>query len=248
MSEINGILVVDKPKGMTSHDVVDFVRRHFNIEKAGHAGTLDPAVTGVLVVLIGKATKLSSQLTCGDKEYEATLTLGRKTDSGDAYGKILSEADTSKITEEGVRDVFKLFVGEIDQVPPMLSALRHKGKRLYELARKGKEVPREPRRVCIRELKIKKIEIPDVDFSVTCSKGTYIRKLCEDIGDKLGCGGYLSCLRRVRAGEFTLEKSVLIDKLKSLSKDELEKYIIVTPECFYRGPIDDNNGFPLARE
>lgn len=222
MSEINGILVVDKPGGMTSHDVVDFVRRHFNVEKAGHAGTLDPAVTGVLVILIGKATKLSLQLTSGDKEYEATLALGRKTDSGDAEGKTLSESDTAGITEEDLRRVFRSFEGEIDQVPPMLSALRYKGKRLYELARKGKEVRREPRKVRIRELRIKKIDMPNVDFFVACSKGTYIRKLCDDIGDKLGCGGYMLCLRRVRAGNFTLENSIAIEKLKSFSREELE--------------------------
>ena len=223
---MDGILVVDKPRGMTSHDVVDFIRRHFKIEKAGHAGTLDPAATGVLVILIGKATKLSSELTSGDKEYEATLTLGKKTDSGDAEGQVLSESDTSRITEEDVRGVFKSFEGEIEQVPPMVSALRYKGKRLYELARKGKEVPREPRKVHIKELRIKKVEIPNIDFSVACSKGTYIRKLCDDIGDKLGCGGYLFYLRRVRAGEFTLERSILVDSLKSFSRDELEKHLL----------------------
>ncbi len=219
-------MVVDKPAGMTSHDVVDFIRRHFKIEKAGHAGTLDPAATGVLVILIGKATKLSSGLTSGDKEYEATLTLGKRTDSGDAEGKVLSESDTAGITEEEIRQAFKSFEGEIEQVPPMVSALRHKGKRLYQLARKGKEVPREPRRVHIKELRIKRVEVPEVDFSVTCSKGTYIRKLCDDIGDKLGCGGHLSYLRRTRAGEFTLEKSVLLDKLKSLSRDDLERRLL----------------------
>ncbi len=226
MSEINGILVVDKPKGITSHDVVDFIRRHFKIEKAGHAGTLDPAATGVLVILIGKATKRSLELTGADKEYEAVLTLGRKTDSGDADGKVLFESDASGITEEDVRRVFKSFEGEIEQVPPMVSALRYKGERLYELARKGKEVPREPRKIHIKELRINKVEIPNIDFFVACSKGTYIRTLCEDIGDKLACGGYLSCLRRVRSGEFTLDKSVDIDKLKSFSRDELEKRLI----------------------
>ena len=187
---------------------------------------LNPAVTGVLVILIGKATKRSFELTSGDKEYEATLTLGRKTDSGDAEGKVLYESDASKITEEDVRHVFKSFEGEIEQVPPMVSALRYKGKRLYELARKGKEVPREPRKIHIKELRIKKVEIPNIDFSVVCSKGTYIRKLCDDIGDKLGCNGYMSYLRRVRAGEFTLDKSVDMDKLKSFSRDELEGYIL----------------------
>jgi len=223
---MNGILVVDKPGGMTSHDVVDFIRRHFKIEKAGHAGTLDPAATGVLVIMIGKATKRSSELTGEDKEYEATLTLGRKTHSGDAEGQVLFESDVSKITEEDVRRAFKSFEGEIKQIPPMVSALRYKGKRLYELARKGKEVPREPRKIHIKELRIKKIEVPNIDFFVACSKGTYIRKLCDDIGDKLGCGGFLSYLRRVRAGEFTLDKSVDMDKLKSFSIDELKERLI----------------------
>ena len=219
-------MVVDKPGGMTSHDVVDFIRRHFKIEKAGHAGTLDPAATGVLVIMIGKATKRSSELTGEDKEYEATLTLGRKTHSGDAEGQVLFESDVSKITEEDVRRAFKSFEGEIKQIPPMVSALRYKGKRLYELARKGKEVPREPRKIHIKELRIKKIEVPNIDFFVACSKGTYIRKLCDDIGDKLGCGGFLSYLRRVRAGEFTLDKSVDMDKLKSFSIDELKERLI----------------------
>jgi tRNA pseudouridine55 synthase len=226
LSEINGILIVDKPRGMTSHDVVDFIRRHFKIKKAGHAGTLDPAATGVLVILIGKATKRSLGLTGADKEYEAVLTLGRKTDSGDAEGKVLFESDVSKVTGEDVRRVFKSFEGEIEQVPPMVSALRYKGERLYELARKGKEVPREPRKIHIKEMRIKKAEIPNIDFSVTCSKGTYIRTLCEDIGDKLGCGGYLSYLRRVRSGGFTLDGSVDMDKLKSFSIDELKERLI----------------------
>lgn len=226
MSEIDGILIVDKPKGMTSHDVVDFIRGHFKIEKAGHAGTLDPAATGVLVMLIGKATKRSSELTGADKEYEAVLTLGRKTGTGDAEGKTLFESDVSMITEEDVRRVFKSFEGEIEQVPPMVSALRYKGERLYELARKGKEVPREPRKIHIKEIRINKVEIPNIDFFVACSKGTYIRTLCEDIGDRLACGGYLSSLRRVRSGEFTLDISVGIDKLKSFSRDELKERLI----------------------
>lgn len=218
---MDGILIVDKPQGMTSHDIVDFIRKNFDLEKVGHAGTLDPSVTGVLVILIGKATKLSAHLSAGDKDYEATLTLGKKTNSGDADGSVVYTGDFSQITEGQIRDVFKLFEGEIQQVPPMVSALRHKGKRLYELARQGKEVPRKPRTVQIKQLSIEKIEIPDIRFFVRCSKGTYIRKLCDDIGDKLGCGGYLSYLRRTRAGEFTLEKSVGINELKSFSKEAL---------------------------
>lgn len=223
---MDGILIVDKPNGMTSHDVVEFIRKNFGIKKVGHAGTLDPTVTGVLIILIGGATKLSSRFANDDKEYEAALILGKKTDSGDAEGKVLSVGDYSEITEVQIKDIFDAFKGKIEQVPPMISALRFKGKRLYELARRGREVPRKPRVVHIKELKIKNIDIPRIDFSVVCSKGTYIRKLCDDIGDKLGCGGYLSYLRRLRSGEFTIEKSISVEKLKSLSDGELEKYLL----------------------
>ena len=218
--------MVDKPAGMTSHDVIDIVRRGFDIKKAGHAGTLDPAATGLLVVLIGRATKLSSIFTAGDKRYEAVMTLGKKTDSGDAEGKVLAESGCAGINGEKIREVFKTFEGETGQVPPMFSAIQIKGKRLYQLASKGKEVPREPRKIHIMELEINKIELPLVYFTVKCSKGTYIRKLCEDIGDKLGCGGYLSGLRRISSGEFNLEDSINMAKLKSISVSELEGRLI----------------------
>lgn len=223
---MDGILLVDKSAGMTSHDVVDLIRRRFDINKAGHAGTLDPAATGLLVILIGTATKLSSRFTAGDKEYEAAVILGRKTDSGDADGKVLSENGCRGITEEKIRDAFGSFEGETEQVPPMFSAVRHKGKRLYELARKGKEVPREPRKIRIEKLEITKIALPVVHFIVRCSKGTYIRKLCEDLGDRLGCGAYLSGLRRVSSGEFSLNDSIDMAVLKSISKAELEGRLI----------------------
>lgn len=219
-------MIVDKPSEMTSHDVVELIRKNFGIKKVGHAGTLDPMVTGVLVVLIGSATKLSSRFTNDDKEYEATLILGKKTDSGDAQGKVLSVGDYGNLAEAQIRDTFEAFKGRIEQVPPMFSALRFKGKRLYELARRGREVPRKARVVHIKELKIENISIPRVDFSVVCSKGTYIRKLCDDIGDRLGCGGYLFYLRRLRSGEFTLDRATGIERLKSLSSAELEKRLL----------------------
>lgn len=223
---MDGILLIDKPSGMTSHDVVDLIRRRFDIKKAGHAGTLDPAATGLLVVLVGRATKLSSRLTAGDKEYEAAVTLGRKTDSGDVEGKVLSENGCCGITEEKIRDAFRSFEGETEQVPPMFSAVRHKGRRLYELARKGKEVPREPRKIRIEKLGINRIALPVIHFIVRCSKGTYIRKLCDDLGDRLGCGAYLSGLRRVSSGEFSLRDSIDMAALKSISKAELEGRLI----------------------
>lgn len=223
---MDGILIIDKPKGMTSHDVIDFVRRNFAIKKAGHTGTLDPSATGVLVVLIGKATKLSSRFLSADKEYEAVMTLGRKTHTGDADGRVLQERFAGGVTEEDIRSVFASFEGETEQVPPMVSAIHHKGRRLYELARKGKEVQREPRRINITELKIDKIDLPDVGFTVECSKGTYIRKLCDDIGDRLGCGAHLSSLRRLRAGDFELGGSIGLEQLKSFSAEDLERRLL----------------------
>jgi tRNA pseudouridine55 synthase len=226
MSDADGILLVDKPAGMTSHDIVDLIRRNFGIKKAGHAGTLDPAATGLLVILTGKATKLSSKFTSGDKEYEAVIMLGKKTDSGDIEGKVLAEADCAHLTSEKIHEVFKGFEGETGQVPPMFSAIQIKGKRLYRLARKGEEVPREPRKINIKELRITNIELPRVYFTVKCSKGTYIRKLCDDIGDILGCGGYLSGLRRTASGEFILKDSIDITGLKSISKAGLEGRLV----------------------
>ncbi|MFA5335810.1 MAG: tRNA pseudouridine(55) synthase TruB [Candidatus Omnitrophota bacterium] len=223
---MDGILIIDKPKGMTSHDVIDFVRRNFAIKKAGHTGTLDPSATGVLVVLIGKATKLSSHFLSADKEYEAVMTLGRKTHTGDADGRVLQERPSGGVTEESIRSVFASFEGETDQVPPMVSAIHHKGRRLYELARKGKEVNREPRRINIMELKIDRIDLPEIGFTVKCSKGTYIRKLCDDIGDRLGCGAHLSGLRRLRAGDFELGGSIGLEQLKSFSAEDLERRLL----------------------
>ncbi|MFA5339604.1 MAG: tRNA pseudouridine(55) synthase TruB [Candidatus Omnitrophota bacterium] len=226
MSDPDGILLVDKPVGMTSHDMIDLIRRNFGIKKAGHAGTLDPAATGLLVILTGKATKLSLKFMSGDKEYEAVITLGRKTDSGDAEGKVLAETAYAHITAEKIRDVFKGFEGETGQVPPMFSAIQIKGKRLYQLARRGEEVPREPRNINIKELRITVIELPLVHFTVRCSKGTYIRKLCDDIGDRLGCGGYLSSLRRTASGEFALKDSIDMAGLRSISRSGLEGRLV----------------------
>jgi tRNA pseudouridine55 synthase len=221
MSDMSGILLVDKPKSMTSHDVVDFIRKKFGVKKVGHAGTLDPSATGLLVILVGKATKLSSRLSGSDKVYEGVLTLGKKTDSGDADGKTVLEGSVEKVSEADIRGTFRSFEGDIEQVPPMISAIHHKGRRLYELARKGREVPREARKINISRLEISGIDLPDVRFSVTCSKGTYIRKLCDDIGDKLGCGGYLSRLRRIRSGDFNIDGAANLDRIKTFTPGEM---------------------------
>jgi tRNA pseudouridine55 synthase len=177
-------------------------------------------------VLIGKATKLSSRFLSEDKKYEGVMTLGKKTHTGDADGNVLQERPSGGITEGQIRSVFAAFEGETDQIPPMVSAIHHKGRRLYELARRGKEVPREPRRINIMELRIDGIELPDIRFTVKCSKGTYIRKLCDDIGEMLGCGAHLSSLRRLGAGDFAVEESVDIEKLKILSVEDLERRLL----------------------
>ena len=215
-SRLSGYILVNKPKGMTSHDVVDAARNALGIRKIGHAGTLDPMATGLLILLIGHATKLSSRFSGLDKSYEATMCLGRKTTTADAEGDIIEERPVN-VSEADVREVFSKFVGEMEQIPPMVSAIRHKGKRLYELARKGVVVERKPRKVVVKQLDITRLEIPEIDFVVSCSKGTYIRKLCEDIGDMLGCGAYQSRLHRTRIGDFSINDSVAISDINENS-------------------------------
>ncbi len=220
-----GILLVDKPQEWTSFDVVNFVRARFNIPKVGHCGTLDPAATGLLVLVFGKFTTLSQKLSGDNKTYEGSLLLGTETDSQDMDGKIISEKDWSNVTESQVRQVFEKFIGDIQQIPPMVSAIKVNGKRLYELARKGKVVEREPRDITIHRLEITNIELPRVDFAVECSKGTYIRTLCSDIGGELGCGGVLKCLRRTHSGMFDIADAVDIETLKTWEQPELEQYL-----------------------
>ncbi len=220
----NGILLVDKPQGWTSHDVCAFIRKKFKIKKVGHAGTLDPLATGLLVVLLGKATKLSMDLTGCDKEYSGVMELGIKTDSHDRNGKITAEAPFETITIEDVRrKAAENFTGEILQVPPMVSALKHKGKRLYELARKGLEVPRESRKVTVYEFKILKKEGRFVHFSVKVSKGTYVRTLVNDLAEALGTFACLADLRRTRSGERSIDEAVTVDQLKDWTSEDLHR-------------------------
>lgn len=230
---MDGILIVDKPQGMTSHDVVDFIRRRFRIKKAGHAGTLDPLATGVLVLLIGKATKLSSILMSADKEYEVVMTLGKRTDTGDADGKVIHEnADCLNITNGQIAEVLKKFSGPILQVPPMMSAIKHKGKKLYEFARKGIEIQRSARQITIKELAMLGYTPPEVLLRIKCSKGTYVRALCDDIGLELGCGAYVSKIRRVCSGEFSVKDAVDMEKLRSMRKEELQP--LLKNENYYK--------------
>jgi len=221
----SGVLLVDKPKEWTSFDVVNFVRSRFNIPKAGHCGTLDPAATGLLVLVFGRFTKLSQKFSGEDKVYDATILLGTETDSQDMDGNVVRTSDYSSVTEAQLRAVFREFVGEQKQTPPMVSAVKVDGKRLYELARKGQEVDREPKDINIYSIDVSRVELPYADFSVHCSKGTYVRTLCADIGQKLGCCAVLNSLRRTASGSFMLEDAVSIDTIKEWEQPQLEAYL-----------------------
>ena len=215
---LHGIINVNKPPNLTSRQVVDRVKRVFEMRKAGHAGTLDPDATGVLLVCLGDATKLFQYLQEGEKEYEATLTLGIETDTLDASGNVTRTIDPKDITKEQIANVFSRFIGEIEQIPPMFSAVKVGGKRLYKLARKGIEVERPPRRVTIYELEILGINEPLVKFRVVCSKGTYIRTIAADIGTALSCGAHLSALTRTRSGIFDLSDAVTLAEIENCSE------------------------------
>ena len=210
----DGIINVYKEKGFTSHDVVAKMRGILGQRKIGHTGTLDPAAEGVLPVCAGKGTKLCDMLTDHDKTYRAVLLLGTETDTEDTTGTVLETKDTSGLTENEVQDAVFSFIGDYAQVPPMYSALKVDGKKLYELAREGKTVERKARPVKIFDIQIEKMELPEVTMTVSCSKGTYIRTLCHDIGAALGTGGCLSSLRRTRAGRFAIDDCVTMEQIQ----------------------------------
>ena len=214
-----GVINIDKPAGWTSHDVVAKVRNILNVKKVGHTGTLDPDATGVLPVCFGKGTKVVSFLMNAEKEYDVVLRLGVETDTQDAAGKVLRSCPVPPDVLEAVRGTLEGFVGSYAQTPPMYSAVKVKGRPLYEAARAGEVIERAPRRVTLREIRFHKIEGSDVFFSVVCSKGTYIRTLCADIGVKLGVGGSLLRLRRTRSGNFRLTDSIEIEAFCRLYPD-----------------------------
>ncbi|HOE69095.1 MAG TPA: tRNA pseudouridine(55) synthase TruB [Candidatus Omnitrophota bacterium] len=218
---VDGVLLADKPETWTSHDVCAFIRKRFRFRKVGHAGTLDPLATGLLVILIGKATKYSMALSACDKEYYGTMELGVQTDSHDRQGKVIAEAPWEHVTIDLIREKARDFTGEIVQVPPMVSALKHEGTRLYKLARQGKTVPREGRRVTVHKFRFDKMEGRFADFSAHVSKGTYLRTLVNDLGEVLGCHACLARLRRLCSGNFDITKSVTIDTLRTMSLEEL---------------------------
>ncbi|MFC1624155.1 tRNA pseudouridine(55) synthase TruB [Candidatus Omnitrophota bacterium] len=208
---MDGILLLNKPAGITSHDVVDIVRKKFNIKKVGHAGTLDPIARGLLVILIGKATKLSSTFVQDDKEYVATLFLGKRTDTQDSTGRVIEEKNVNNLDIDCIKKTLSAFMGSLDQVPPMVSAKRYKGKRLYELAREGKSVPRQPQSIQIYAIDLLDFNSPEIVFRVRCSKGTYVRTLCEEIGKTLGYPAHMSDLLRTRSGIFSLKEAKDLD-------------------------------------
>lgn len=218
--------------------MVSFIRRITGIKKAGHTGTLDPEATGVLPVCIGNATKACELLTCEDKAYRAELALGMTTDTLDAEGEILTEQPVL-CDEETIKNTIMSFIGEIEQIPPMFSAIKKDGKKLYELARKGISVEREKRKITIHDIKINEIDMEKetVTFEVHCSKGTYIRTLCDDIGMKLGCGGYMNKLTRIKSGNFSLDDACTVEELIKASNDgDFEKKLIPVDEVFKNYP------------
>jgi len=228
---LDGLLLVNKPQKCTSHDVVDFVRRHFQIKKVGHCGTLDPMATGLLMLVIGKATKVQDLLMSEDKEYSGTLTLGQNTDTQDADGVVIESKTVPELSPEQIETAFAKFKGDFYQIPPMVSALKKDGVPLYKLARQGKTVEREPRLVHVYSYKLSTIALPAIDFSLKCSKGFYVRTYCYDIGQDLGCGGHLSRLERTRSGNFSLSQSVTLPELETMnSTAELQSRVLSLAE------------------
>lgn len=254
---INGIINVYKERGFTSHDVVAKMRGICGQKKIGHTGTLDPYATGVLPVCLGNGTKLCDVLTDKDKEYVAELLLGVETDTQDITGEVIHKAEVS-VTKEQVVSAIESFVGEYMQIPPMYSAIKIGGKKLYELAREGKTVEREARKVEIKAIEILAIDLPVIKMRVECSKGTYIRTLCNDIGEKLGCHGTMQSLERTRVGRFTLENAVTLTQLQEWKDQEklsegvtsVEEYFSDLPSVYvkkeFKKLIDNGNSFRVA--
>lgn len=238
----DGIINVYKEKGFTSFDVVAKMRGILGQKKVGHTGTLDPEAEGVLPVCVGKGTRLCDMLTDRDKTYEATLLLGMETDTQDTTGTVLSETDASGLTEAAVREAVLSFVGDYDQIPPMYSALKVKGRKLCDLARQGVEVERKPRPVKIYDITIRSICLPEVVMTVSCSKGTYIRTLCHDIGQKLAVGGCMKKLLRTRAAGFRMEDSRTLDELQALKDAGRLEEAVLPVETVFSGCQEIRSG------
>ena len=225
-SALDGAILIDKPAGPTSHDVVDAIRRRFGIKKVGHCGTLDPNATGLLIIVLGRGTKLSEKLMSDDKVYEGTMKFGEATDSYDSDGDLVASLPVPPLTLDELNEAAGEFIGDLMQTPPMVSAIKKDGVPLYKLARKGVEVPREPRLVHIYNFRFTKYEEPLGEFRVACTKGTYVRSIAHDLGQKLGCGAHLSRLRRITSGKFEVSDSHPLEALLKLTPLELEKRVI----------------------
>ena len=228
-TEIDGVLLVDKAQGMTSHDVVAIARRALSTKKVGHCGTLDPLATGLLLITIGRGTKIQDLLMSEDKEYVGTIRLGEVTDSQDADGQVIEANSVPELTRREIEQAFDKFKGDFYQTPPMISAIKKNGVPLYKLARQGKEIEREPRFVRVYAQEIREIRLPEVDFLVVCSKGFYVRTYANDIGRELGCGAHLSALRRTKSGRFSVDNAIGIDELKTLPRENLVSRILSLP-------------------
>jgi len=236
MAELNGIVVVNKEKGFTSHDVVNVVRKTLGTRKVGHTGTLDPNATGVLPICVGKSTKACDMLTFSDKEYIAGVKLGITTDTYDIWGEVLSESEVN-VSIDKLKEAISHFTGEIEQLPPMYSAIKQNGKKLYELAREGIEVERKKRKITIYECELLSFEGDTFTIRVYCSKGTYIRSLCHDIGEYLGCGATMESLERTKSSVFDIKHSIILDALKEkVAKDGAESVLSGVDTVFSQYP------------
>jgi tRNA pseudouridine55 synthase len=235
---VSGVLVVDKPIGLTSHDVVQIIRRGTGIRRAGHTGTLDPRASGVLVVLIGPAVRLSEYVSASDKRYQATIELGSSTDTFDSEGRVTQTASAIHVTEEQFDDILQQFVGEIEQVPPPYSAVKVKGRKAYEMAREGEEVNLEPRMINVYSLEVLEWDPPEAVVDVYCSSGTYVRSLANDLGNALGTGAHLVGLRRTKSGRFTLRDAVPLRRLQeAFVAGNWYRYLIPAAEALADWPM-----------
>jgi tRNA pseudouridine55 synthase len=225
-SPLDGALLVDKPSGPTSHDVVDAIRRKFGIKKVGHCGTLDPNATGLLIIVLGRGTKLSEKLMGDDKVYEGTIKFGVTTDSYDADGEVVETKSVPPLTQVQLNEAAAVFVGDLMQTPPMVSAIKKDGVPLYKLARKGIEVVREPRLIHIYNFRFTSYEPPLGQFRIACTKGTYVRSLAHELGQKLGCGAHLAALRRVTSGKFDVAEATKLEEVLKLTAAELGRKVI----------------------
>src|SRR4051812_1782600 len=226
----DGVLLVDKAAGMTSHDVVAIVRRRLQMKKVGHCGTLDPIATGLLLLTLGRGTKIQDLLMSEDKEYSGTMILGQTTDTQDSAGNVTQERPVPPLDEAAVRAAFEKYSGDFYQMPPMVSAIKQGGVPLYKLARQGKTVEREPRLVHVYRYSIDRIASPEIDFTVVCSKGFYVRTYANDIGEELGCGAHLKNLRRTKSGRFAVEGAITVDELKNFDAVDILSRILTLPE------------------